>query len=65
MFVGWLIFATVEAGEGYVAQRWRWLCVESNGERTAAEEGFATLPACRSDALKHGSTPDAPLQVDA
>jgi hypothetical protein len=65
MFVGWLIFASVEAGEGFVAQQWRWLCVASNGGSRVAEQGFATLPACRADALKHGLNPDAALQIDA
>ena len=65
MFVGWRIFSITETGQGFVAQRWRWLFVEPNGDSRAADHGFATLLACRADVLKHGLNPDAPLQVDS
>ena len=48
MAVGWRIFATIETGTGFIAQRWRWVCSEPGAHAKEAAQGFATLPYVQS-----------------
>ena len=56
----WRFIARADTAHEDTALRWSWRVVASNGVIWVGDEGFATLPLCQADAMKHGYVQQQP-----